>query len=872
MYTPRHFVIIMWGLIHASLCGYGQTDCPDPGYGVHVLRQQAFLVDTHMVYVPAGEWQGNPAAAFDGTNYLLVWEDERYGTTDIYGARIAPDGTVLDPAGFPISRADRHQRNPSVIFGGTDYLVVWDDYRYSSYDIFGARVTTDGTVLDTSGIAISTAYGYQLSPCVAYDGTNYLVVWEYQGTSYDLHGARVSTAGTVLDPSGIAIATGPAQEYFPEVAFDGTNYLVAWRRYYSNNHYIYGTRITPGGTVLDPSGFLVSYSGATQSDPSLAFDGTNYLIAWEDSRNGSMDIYAARVTSSGTVLDPGGIGVSTDGSSQYSPAVVFNGDDHVIIWQDYRNTNTDIYGARVTVTGTVLDPGGIPVISAPNPQTAPACASDGVNCLAVCWDYRTLHNYNITGARIAQDGSVLDEDGIVLSTSAYWQEHVSIASDGDNFLLVWEDTRDSDSSDIYGMRINQDGTVLDPDGIPISTADNRQRYPAVAFNGTDYFVIWDDSRNNDEDIYGTRVTTNGTVLDHAGIPVAIDAWCQTPPTVTSDGSNFLVVWDWQQYEIRGARVSGDGTVLDPSGFLIAVNDSSRSFPAASFDGTNFLVVYTDNRNILSYDIFGTRVSQEGIALDPGGILISTIPSYNFHPSVGFDGANYFVVWDLSGDIHGIRVDQDGTVLDPSDIIIAAAPNEQGFPAVAFDGVHYQVLWQDFRSGTYPDIYGRAVSTSGVPLDEYEVCTRPGQQVQPVLACSNSDTLCCAFAGFTDSINTQPANAMRAWAHIMRYEGIREHLLATPVPTSLHLDITPNPFRTKTVITIGMGQRAQNMELKIYDITGRLVTSFRPTHYALRATLQWNGTDNTGDPLRPGVYFAQVQTGDVCITGKIIKID
>ncbi|UCC11815.1 MAG: T9SS type A sorting domain-containing protein [candidate division WOR-3 bacterium] len=834
-----------------------------------MFRQQAFLVDTHLVYVPAGEWQGNPAVAFDGTNYLLVWEDERYGTTDIYGARITPSGTVLDPAGFPISRADRHQRRPSVIFGGTDYLVVWEDYRNSSYDIFGARVTTDGVVLDTSGIAISSAYGYQFSPCIAYDGTNFLVVWEHDGADFDLYGTRVSNAGTVLDPSGIAIANGPAHEYFPEVAFDGTNYLIAWKRYYNNNHYIYGTRITPGGTVLDPSGFLISYSGATQGDPSLAFDGTNFLVAWEDSRNGSMDIYAARITSSGTVLDPVGIGVSTDGSAQYTPVVTFNGEDYVIVWRDYRATASDIYGARVTQTGMVLDPAGIPVISAPNSQAAPACASDGVNCLAVCWDYRTIHNYNIIGARVTQDGTVLDEDGIMLSTSANWQEHVSIASDGDNFLLVWEDTRDSDSSDIYGMRIGQDGTVLDPEGIPISTAENRQRYPAVTFNGTNYFVIWHD---HNDDIYGTRVTTDGTVLDHAGIPVAIDAWCQTPPTVTSDGSNFLVIWDWQQYEIRGARVSGDGTVLDPSGFLIAVDDSSRAFPAASFDGTNFFVVWTDNRNVWSYDIYGTRVSQNGTALDPGGIPVSTIPTFNYQPSVSFDGTNYFVIWDFNSDIHGIRVDQDGTVLDPSDIIIVAAPSEQRSPAVAYDGVHYQVIWQDLRSGTYPDIYGKAVSTSGVPLDEYEVCVQPGQQVQPVLASSNSDTLCYAFAGFTDSINALPANAMRIWAHITRYESISERSLARAVPTSSYLDITPNPFRTKTVITIDMEQSAESTALKIYDITGRLVNFYRPTPNALRTTLQWNGTDNQGNPLRPGVYFVQLQTGDICITGKICKID
>jgi hypothetical protein len=868
----------MWCLLHAGICSYGQTYHPAQDFDARSVHQQTFLVDTHTVFVPAGEWQGTPAAAFDGTNYLIVWEDERYGTTDIYGARIAQDGTVLDVAGFAICRADQHQRRPSVVFGGTEYLVVWEDYRYSSYDIFGARVTTAGTVLDAAGIAISTAAGYQLSPCVAYDGTNYLVVWEYQEGDYDLYGARVSPAGTVLDPSGIAIATGPAHEYFPEIAFDGTNYLVAWKRYYSGNYGIYGTRIAQSGTVLDPSGFLVSFSGATQGDPSIAYDGTNFLVVWEDSRNGSNDIYAARVTPSGTVLDPAGIGVSTHASSQYAPAVTFNGNDFVIIWRDYRNTDTDIYGARVSQTGTVLDPAGIPVIRAPNSQLAPSCASDGTNCLAVWWDYRTIHNYNVIGARIAQDGHVLDDTGIMLSTSANWQEHVSVACDGTNFLLVWEDTRSSDSSDIYGMRVSLDGTVLDPGGIPVSTAGNRQRYPAVAFNGTNYFVIWWDMRNDDEDIYGTRVSQDGTVLDPSGIAVFIDAWCQTPPTVTANSTYYLVVWDWQQYEIRGTRVAGDGTVLDPSGFLIAVNDSSRSFPAASSDGTNFFVVWTDNRNIMSYDIFGTRVSQKGIVLDPEGIPISTIATFNYQPAVAFDGTNYLVVWDCNSDIHGIRVDQDGTVLDPSDIVIAAAPSEQRSPVVAFDGVHYQVIWQDFRNGTHPDIYGRAVSTSGVPLDEYEVCIQPGQQVQPVVAGSNSDTLCAAFAGFTESINALPANAMRIWAHITRYEGIEERSSATQACASLCLTVSPNPFRTLTRIDLTIrdqvfsGSGYQEPGIRIYDATGRLIKSFRPTPYALRTTLNWNATDNAGNPVPPGVYFVRLHAQNAHAIKKIVKIN
>src|SRR5207244_336680 len=124
-----------------------------------------------------GDAPGNqvePAAAFDGTNYLVVWDDERAsadGTKDIYGARVTPDGTVLDRVGFAISTANDDQFAPAVAFDGTNFLVVWGDQRGATTDVYGARVTPDGTVLDPNGFPIVIRPRAQLWPSVAFDGT-----------------------------------------------------------------------------------------------------------------------------------------------------------------------------------------------------------------------------------------------------------------------------------------------------------------------------------------------------------------------------------------------------------------------------------------------------------------------------------------------------------------------------------------------------------------------------------------------------------------------------------------------------------------------------------------------------------------------------
>jgi hypothetical protein len=141
-----------------------------------------------------------PSSGSASGNYLVVWAEERGRSTDIYGARVSAEGNVLDRRGIPISTAKHDQAHPSVAFDGTDYLVVWTDDRskvgdsFERSDVYGARVTEAGVVLDRAGIPISTARSYQGGPIVAFDGSNFLVVWD------DWRSASPSTARTTWSP------------------------------------------------------------------------------------------------------------------------------------------------------------------------------------------------------------------------------------------------------------------------------------------------------------------------------------------------------------------------------------------------------------------------------------------------------------------------------------------------------------------------------------------------------------------------------------------------------------------------------------------------------------------------------------------------
>ncbi|MGB7055999.1 MAG: T9SS type A sorting domain-containing protein [bacterium] len=88
-------------------------------------------------------------------------------------------------------------------------------------------------------------------------------------------------------------------------------------------------------------------------------------------------------------------------------------------------------------------------------------------------------------------------------------------------------------------------------------------------------------------------------------------------------------------------------------------------------------------------------------------------------------------------------------------------------------------------------------------------------------------------------------------------------------TSNILTIAPNPFRDYTDVRYQLTDNSKNIELRIYDATGMLVKSFRPTHHALRNTLSWDGQDDHHRILGSGVYFVTLTTSESIQTHKVL---
>jgi hypothetical protein len=321
--------------------------------------------------------------AFDGTNYLVVWTDYRNGTTsDIYGARVRADGAVLDSNGILISTftSTSSQINPTLTYFGPYYLVVWEDQRSGAgSDIYGARVRTNGTPLDTIAAPFSTAPDVQAKPQIVFSGTDhFLVVWEdyrnFDSSGPDIYGTRFTLASGVVDPLGILISPASGDQTEPALAYYGPHYLVVWTDLPAPRGAlpprISGVGVTTNGTTFDLPFPLPTVFGV---EPDVAFDGTSLLVVWTTrSAAGDSDIYGTRLDGRTLGRLDGGFSISVAGHGQGAPAVAANG-AFLVVWVDRRTgIDTDIYGTRVTSNGSVSDPPGFAISTATGNELSPA--------------------------------------------------------------------------------------------------------------------------------------------------------------------------------------------------------------------------------------------------------------------------------------------------------------------------------------------------------------------------------------------------------------------------------------------------------------------------------------------------------------------
>jgi hypothetical protein len=350
----------------------------------------------------------------------------------------------------------------------------------------------------------------------------------------------------------------------------------------------------------------------------------------------------------------------TNWGDNFSPSIASNDHLYLAVW--YKGSSSsgfDIYGARITKDGQVLDPDGFLVCTATQDQMFPVTAWDGENFFVVWQDKRTGNRWDIYGARVTPEGQVLDSEGILVAKGKFYdQVSPNLSFDGENYLVIWRGKKSSSAYSIYFKRVSKNGEVLDVNPIPINPSTRDQASPSIAFNGENYLVVWQDFRNGKYwDTYGSRVTPSGEVLDAKAIPISLQSkeygWNQYRPVVSWDGNFFLVIWvasiDKEWY-LEGKRVNGNGGIADILDITIErENNTNKTNPALRWDGDQYLLVWEEEPEGES-KIYGTSIAPQYKPFEMSETIQFSSPQVQkpSHPGISTIGDNALVFWQGKG--------------------------------------------------------------------------------------------------------------------------------------------------------------------------------------------------------------------------------
>lgn len=491
------------------------------------------------------------------------------------------------------------------------------------------------------------------------------------------------------------------------------------------------------GILLDD--FLVNddtAGGASQGDPAIAMNGSgNFVMVWEDERNGNLDIYFQRYDASGVRLgnnqkvnDDGGI------VRQWFPSIAIDSrGNFVIAWVDYRE-GTNSYFQRYDSSGVRQGNN-----QQANEETGRVSSADRFSSIAmddsgnfvIAWvdDRNTVYHdiyfqrYNASGVKQGDNQKANDDAGNT------WQGSPAIAmrADSGNFVMAWKS-----GTDIYFQRFNSSGLRQGNNQKTNEVARQAWVNPlSISMNNSGNFVIaWTNHDNGDFDIYFQRYDLSGAMLgNNQRVNNDAESPRQYNPSVAmDDNGNIAIAW---QGEKIGQRYRYDlylqryDTIGGSRGNNQRVNDDAESawigFQSIAMAGSgNFAIVWADDRHGNSdiyfqrYDLLGVRQGNNRPALD------DTASARQRFPAIAMEASGNFVIAWVDGrnddnyDIYFQRYDSSGGRRGSNQSVNEEAESGGQRPSIAVDGNgNFVIVWGDSRnSSTNTDIYFQRYDSFG----------------------------------------------------------------------------------------------------------------------------------------------------------------
>ncbi len=709
--------LVAWSDYRGQAVGGGTNQSGGDIFGIR-LDAQGQPIDAMPFLIAGGMGlQHKPQVAWNGEAWLVLFISQDpvggYFEDRMRAVRVSAQGQILDttPIVFPPSQFIPDTIGLQVAGQNGQWLMVRCIYHDDGYGtkLVGQRLDGDGTLLDpTPQLLIDWVYGQ--TRILAADGEYLVAGWDF----YDSVNTRARRIGLDAQPLAAAFSMPSLN-----IATDGSEYYVTWISNYVN---LVGSRVTSDGTLLTPAGTLIVANFSQYDHSTITHDGTQWWFEW-----GVSDLlHTVRIDAAGNVLDPNGgpllpIVIGGNVNTAYNPVLAprVGGGVHVF-WYDLRvalGYDTNVFLLPISAANV---PGTERCVSTgTGNQRMPDFAAGPAGQVAVTFVSDLAYDDHVLVHVLDANGQPVTTEPIAVGAAANIGES-SIAWNGSLYLVSWDD-----GTSIKARRMHADGTFVD--AAPVTVMPGFS--PDVEALGEDFLIACARYATYPQFIDAwMRIVDGPTGSFQNNATVIGGGYVNVGPRVRTDGSRWLVTYhshwthDSSQSDAVYNFVSPDGSFTAASN--PAASSGASGTPDVAFSGQTYLFVWRNNSLSNANNYIAGRLMNADGTFATGNFTIAEAPGRQLRPSVGWDGASFVVTWDDQRhqqsffdertDIYGARVSEAGVVLDPAGFPIQVGPHGDATAALLCrpDGVSY-VASSRFQTADPYDTYRVGITMLGL---------------------------------------------------------------------------------------------------------------------------------------------------------------
>jgi hypothetical protein len=351
---------------------------------------------------------------------------------------------VLGAQAFPIAVGPDSTFSACAVYGGVNGIVAIIGDTLSQYNITGQLVYPPDSLI---GNRISIGrQGVFPGAVVAFDGTNYLMVWrEFNG---DFNGQFISTSGNLVGMYFTIATNTHLTRPGIGLCFGDTTYMAVFVK---ADTFFYGQIVSRSGNLV---GGQIQISNNFAREISGAFDGTNFLVAWVEAiPTRDKDVWGQFVSKDGSLV---GNNFLIDGGPYYSDnptSLAFDGARYLLGQHESTGSATMLLGRFITTSGSVEQT--ILICDSTEYPLIPGVAFDGNNYLTT---WTQLNDRQLMGRFWTPSGVPIDIPFVVFDSIDNKIPLGGCGFGGTMYLVVGSRVNESfTDGDVYGRFIPQTG-------------------------------------------------------------------------------------------------------------------------------------------------------------------------------------------------------------------------------------------------------------------------------------------------------------------------------------------------------------------------------------------------------------------------------